>query len=130
VHAQRRLGPDVTVNPDGIGRVAYPVPNGPVGQLLLATKRHPWRPAHVHFMIRASGYDTLITHVFQKGDPYLDSNAVFGVRNSLIGDFVNHAPGIAPDGTHQQNAFHTLDFGFDFVLEPERPRTGVSTTRP
>ena len=66
--------------------VAYPVPtDGPVGRMLVASGRHPWRPAHVHFRIQAPGYRTLITHVFRAGDPYLDSDVVFGVRASLVG---------------------------------------------
>jgi hydroxyquinol 1,2-dioxygenase len=102
----------------GVMPVAYPIPtDGPVGVMLRATKRHPWRPAHVHFMIKAPGYETLITHVFRDGDEYLDSDAVFGVRNSLIGDFVSHRDGVAPDGSVQATPFHTLKF--DFVLEPE-----------
>jgi hydroxyquinol 1,2-dioxygenase len=101
----------------GVMPVAYPVPtDGPVGRMLNATARHPWRPAHVHFMIVAPGYETLITHVFSDGDRYLDSDAVFGVRSSLIGDFVRHPPGRAPDGSEQSTHFHVLDF--DFVLEP------------
>jgi hydroxyquinol 1,2-dioxygenase len=64
---------------------AYPIPtDGPVGDLLRATRRHPWRPAHLHFKIQAPGYETLVTHVFRNGDPYLDSDAVFGVRESLV----------------------------------------------
>ena len=102
----------------GVMPVAYPIPtDGPVGVMLRATKRHPWRPAHVHFMIKARGYETLITHVFRDGDEYLDSDAVFGVRNSLIGDFASHRDGIAPDGSMQAKPFHTLKF--DFVLEPD-----------
>ncbi|MGJ7508240.1 intradiol ring-cleavage dioxygenase [Variovorax sp. GT1P44] len=102
----------------GVMPVAYPIPtDGPVGVMLRATKRHPWRPAHVHFMIKAPGYETLITHVFRDGDQYLDSDAVFGVRSSLIGDFVSHRDGVAPDGSVQATPFHTLKF--DFVLEPE-----------
>jgi hydroxyquinol 1,2-dioxygenase len=67
---------------------AYPIPtDGPVGRMLVATGRHPWRPAHVHFMIKAPGYQTLITHVFRDGDPYLASDVVFGVRNSLVAGF-------------------------------------------
>ena len=97
--------------------VAYPVPtDGPVGQMLVATGRHPWRPAHVHFMIEAPGYETLITHVFRDGDPYLDSDVVFGVRSSLIGRFERHAPGVPPFGPAQTGVFHTLSF--DFVLNP------------
>ena len=96
--------------------VAYPVPtDGPVGKMLVATGRHPWRPAHIHFMVIANGYERLITHVFRDGDPYLDSDVVFGVRSSLIGDFQRHAPGTAPDGTQQKQAFHTL--AFNFVLQ-------------
>ena len=89
---------------------AYPIPtDGPVGAMLAATGRHPWRPAHLHFMIRASGYQSLTTHIFRDGDAYLDSDVVFGVRSSLIGDYVEHAPGVAPDGTVVETAFFTLD---------------------
>ena len=84
----------------------YPIPHdGPVGQLLEATARHPWRPAHLHFKIDAPGYETLITHVFRKDDPYLASDAVFGVRESLVTDWLQLA-----DDSYQ------LDF--DFVLNP------------
>jgi hydroxyquinol 1,2-dioxygenase len=87
---------------------AYPIPDdGPVGDMLRATKRHPWRPAHLHFMITAPGYQTLITHVFRNGDAYLDSDAVFGVRQSLIADWVKQ-----PDGNYLVE--------YDFVLNPER----------
>jgi hydroxyquinol 1,2-dioxygenase len=92
---------------------AYPVPtDGPVGQMLLASGRHPWRPAHLHFRIRAPGFQTLVTHIFRDGDPYLDSDVVFGVRSSLIGDFVRHDPGLAPDGTALAAPFYTLDQTF------------------
>lgn len=64
---------------------AYPIPtDGPVGDMLIACNRHPWRPAHLHFMIEAPGYETLITQVFRDGEEYLDSDAVFGVRESLV----------------------------------------------
>ena len=81
--------------------------DGPVGEMLRATGRHPWRPAHLHFMIQAPGYQTLVTHVFRNGDPYLDADAVFGVRESLIGDWLPQ-----PDGSYQ--------LAFDFVLNPAR----------
>jgi len=65
--------------------VSYPIPDdGPAGQLLAAMGRHPFRPAHVHFMISAPGYRTLVTHLFFEGDQYLESDAVFGVKDSLI----------------------------------------------
>ena len=67
---------------------SYPIPtDGPVGELLLATGRHPMRPAHIHFMLTHPGYQRLVTHVFVAGDEYLDSDAVFGVKDSLIVSF-------------------------------------------
>lgn len=66
----------------------YPIPDdGPVGQLLGATNRHPYRPAHIHFIAGAAGHAPLTTHIFVAGSPYLDSDAVFGVKESLIADF-------------------------------------------
>ncbi|MBR0751324.1 intradiol ring-cleavage dioxygenase [Bradyrhizobium jicamae] len=66
----------------------YPIPDdGPVGDMLQALGRHPNRPAHIHFMISAAGHETLITHLFDAESPYLDSDAVFGVKNSLIAQF-------------------------------------------
>lgn len=100
--------------------VDYPVPtDGPVGQMLLASGRHPWRPAHVHFMIQADGYETLITHVFRDSDQYLDSDVVFGVRSSLMAQFVHHASSRPPFGPATDGGFYTLDF--DFVLNPASP---------
>jgi hydroxyquinol 1,2-dioxygenase len=111
-HAQARG----ILNADSEGRyhfrsilaVPYPIPHdGPVGDLLKATGRHPWRPAHLHFLITAPGYETLITHVFRSDDPYLDSDAVFGVRQSLIADWKQQ-----PDGSYLVE--------YDFVLNPSR----------
>ncbi len=98
----------------------YPIPtDGPVGRLLEATGRHPWRPAHLHFMISAPGHERLITHVFRRGGRYLDSDAVFGVRPSLVADWVRHEPGVAPDGSRRDTPYWTLDF--DFTLNPTNP---------
>lgn len=64
---------------------SYPIPNdGPVGQMLEQLERHPFRPAHVHFLVGAIGYDRLCTHIFVAGDPYLESDSVFGVKDTLI----------------------------------------------
>jgi protocatechuate 3,4-dioxygenase beta subunit len=66
----------------------YPIPtDGPVGELLAATHRHPYRPAHIHFIAEASGHTPLTTHIFVANGPYLDSDAVFAVKQSLIADF-------------------------------------------
>lgn len=95
---------------------AYPVPDdGPVGDLLKATGRHPMRPAHVHFLIAAEGHETLVTHVFAAGDPYLDSDAVFGVKQELIAEFTHEAPGMAPDGTRAEAPWRRLRY--DFALK-------------
>ena len=86
----------------------YPIPHdGPVGDLLTALGRHPWRPAHLHFRIEAPGYERLITHIFRRGDPHLESDAVFGVRSTLVADWVRHEPA----GTEP---YYALDY--DFVL--------------
>jgi hydroxyquinol 1,2-dioxygenase len=94
---------------------AYPIPaDGPVGKMLEATGRHVWRPAHVHFMIEAPGYEQLVTHLFRDTDKYLESDVVFGVRSSLITHWNRHEPGPAPDGSVSKVPFYTLDY--DFVL--------------
>lgn len=67
----------------------YPIPtDGPVGELLKATNRHPYRPAHIHFIVTADGFDSLTTHAFVADSPYIDSDAVFAVKRSLIREFV------------------------------------------
>ena len=113
-HAQARG--IVTADAEGkyhfrsIVAVPYAIPHdGPVGQMLEATGRHPWRPAHLHFMVKAPGYETLITHVFRDHSDYLDSDAVFGVRQSLVCDWVQQT-----DGSYLME--------YDFVLNPTRTR--------
>ena len=71
----------------------YTIPDdGPVGSMLAATSRHPWRPAHIHVIVRAPGYRTVATHIFDAASPYLDSDAVFAVKPSLLREFVLLAP--------------------------------------
>lgn len=66
----------------------YPIPDdGPVGKLLGALSRHPYRPAHLHYIIKAHGFETLTTHIFDPDDPYIQSDAVFGVKESLLAQF-------------------------------------------
>lgn len=93
----------------------YPIPyDGTVGEMLTATKRHPYRPAHVHFKIMADGHETLVTHLFVNGDQYLDTDAVFAVKNSLVRDFTQESPGVAPDGKKIATPWRRLHN--DFVL--------------
>lgn len=95
----------------------YPIPgDGPVGQMLRAVGRHPYRPAHIHFILSADGYEAVTTELFVEGDPYLDSDAVFGVRGSLVVDFVRHD---SPEEAARYgviNPFYTVEY--DFVLQP------------
>ena len=94
---------------------SYPIPtDGPVGQLLTALGRHPMRPAHVHFIVSASGFEPLTTHLFVEGDPYLDSDAVFGVKSSLVVPFVLIDDPAAASARGLANPHYTAEF--DFVL--------------
>ena len=72
----------------GIKPVSYPIPDdGPVGQMLAALGRHPWRPAHMHFLVTAPGFQRIVTHTFVGGDRYLTDDAVFGVKESLVAPY-------------------------------------------
>ena len=95
----------------------YSIPtDGPVGAMMRASGRHTFRPAHLHFMLTAPGHDRLITHVFNHDDRYLGSDAVFGVRSSLIGEWKRERDPAMPDGTRLPGERWVLDF--DFVLTP------------
>jgi len=112
---EKNLRATFTTGDDGrywfrtIKPASYPVPtDGPVGELLRAMGRHPMRPAHIHFMVDRPGYQRLVTHLFVKGDPYLESDAVFGVKDSLIVDFTkNTETGL-------------LEVDFNILLVPDR----------
>jgi hydroxyquinol 1,2-dioxygenase len=94
----------------------YPVPgDGPVGRMLDKMGRHLNRPGHMHMMLEAPGHQKLTTHIFVKDSPYLDSDAVFGVRNSLVVDFPKHPPGKAPDGRAMNKPFYTAKYDFRLV---------------
>ncbi|MGW5718717.1 maleylacetate reductase and hydroxyquinol 1,2-dioxygenase domain-containing protein [Amycolatopsis sp. NPDC003865] len=93
----------------------YPIPSdGPVGAMLAATGRHPYRAPHLHFMIEAEGHRRLITQLFVAGGKYLDSDAVFGVKDDLI---VNFEPrtGPAPDGRAVEGEWRRLEFTFQIA---------------
>ncbi|MCD7107418.1 6-chlorohydroxyquinol-1,2-dioxygenase [Rhizobium sp. DKSPLA3] len=101
-------GPDGAYSFVGIKPVSYPIPDdGPVGQMLAHLGRHPYRPAHMHYMIRADGFQKLVTHTFVGGDPYLTSDAVFGVKKTLVAPFAR-----VEDGETLWRS------DFDFLLVP------------
>lgn len=101
----------------------YTVPeDGPVGELLRATGRHPWRPSHLHFIVTADNHRSLVTELFPSDDPYLDEDAVFGVREKLIMDYQEcQDASVLPDDLVIKSSikapFYTVDF--DFVLAPK-----------
>jgi hydroxyquinol 1,2-dioxygenase len=96
--------------------VGYPIPtDGPVGKMLLNMGRHPYRPAHTHMIVSAPGHEPVTTHLFVEGDQYLESDAVFGVKDSLVEKFVRHEPGIAPDGRRMDRPFYTVQYDFGLV---------------
>lgn len=110
-----------TLAADAQGRVrfrsilptAYPIPHdGPVGALLEATRREPWRPAHLHFKLSAPGFRTVVTQLFVEGDRYLQTDAVFGVKNALVCAFPRHVEATAPDGRAINTDWHSLEYNF------------------
>lgn len=102
----------------GIKPVSYAIPDdGPVGQLLRALGRHPFRPAHIHLLISADRFAPLTTHLFVKGDPYLGSDAVFGTKDSLIVDFIRHDSEEEAAKYHVTAPFYKVEY--DFVLKGE-----------
>jgi protocatechuate 3,4-dioxygenase beta subunit len=92
---------------------SYPIPtDGPVGEMILQTKRHPMRPAHIHFLVNAPGHEPLITHVFIEGDKYIDSDVVFGVKNELIAKVERRSEGTMPDGKKADGPWHLMSYEF------------------
>ena len=116
-----------TTNADGaygfttVKPVSYTVPtDGPVGDILRATGRHPWRPSHLHYIITADGYRPLVTEIFPDDDPYLDEDTVFGVREDLVMKYVEQAPENFPDGYDLSGSVNEpyLVADFDLKLVP------------
>jgi hydroxyquinol 1,2-dioxygenase len=91
----------------------YPVPtDGPVGVMLRKMGRHPMRPGHIHMIVSAPGYEAVTTHLFAAGSKYLDSDAVFGVKESLITPFHRHPPDRMPNGDTVEVPFYTVEYDF------------------
>jgi catechol 1,2-dioxygenase len=105
----------ITVRPS-----PYPIPyDGPVGRMLSATGRHPWRPAHIHVIVRAAGHRPVTTHVFDRESEHIDSDAVFAVKPSLLRELTAH-----PAGDPERPASITgpwWSLASDFVLVPSGP---------
>ena len=104
----------------------YPIPiDGPVGELVRATRRHNYRPAHLHFMVYKPGFKTLISQIYAPDDEHIDSDVQFGVTRALIGNYVRH------DEPSPELGFATPWYSLDqrFVLEPGDARRPVAPIR-
>jgi hydroxyquinol 1,2-dioxygenase len=120
---EARLRAKYTTREDGsycvrtVAPFGYSIPmDGPVGELMSTTDISHFRPAHVHFLLNVPGYEPLITHLFQEGADYLDSDVVFGVKEELVVRYERREPGETPDGgTIDQPWFEAR---YDFVLQP------------
>jgi hydroxyquinol 1,2-dioxygenase len=99
----------------------YPVPtDGPVGRMLRKMGRHPFRPGHIHMIVSAEGYEPVTTHLFAAGSEYLDSDAVFGVKESLVAKYNRHPAGKGPNGETMDTPYYTVEY--DFRLRPARSK--------
>jgi hydroxyquinol 1,2-dioxygenase len=121
---EARLRAKYTTRQDGsyclrtIAPKGYTIPmDGPVGDLIHRTDISHFRPAHVHFLINVPGYEPLITHLFQEGAEYLDSDVVFGTKQELVVRFEPREPGGTPDGGSIDRPW--LEARYDFVLQPQ-----------
>jgi len=101
--------------------IGYGIPmDGPVGKMLTAGSREGRRPAHVHFLVKAQGYEPLITHVFLEGDQCLTSDAVFGVKDELVSRVEGHDEAVMADGKRASGPWHVMTYDFQM-----KPGTGV-----
>jgi hydroxyquinol 1,2-dioxygenase len=97
--------------------MGYTIPmDGPVGDLISRTDISHFRPAHVHFLVTATGHQPLITHLFEEGAEYLDSDVVFGTKAELVVPLAPRDPGPTPDGSTTSEAW--LEARYDFILQP------------
>jgi hydroxyquinol 1,2-dioxygenase len=101
-----------------VAPIAYTIPmDGTVGELVSKTRISHYRPAHIHFAVEAPGYHKVVTHLFQQGDTYIDTDVVYGVKEPLIVDFVKRPPGKAPNGETMTEPYYEVHY--DFVLQRE-----------
>ena len=120
---EARLRAKYTAREDGsycirtIAPKGYSIPmDGPVGELIRQTDISHFRPAHVHFLLNVPGFRPLITHLFEEGAEYLDSDVVFGTKQELVVGYQHHDPGPTPDGGRSDVPW--VSATYDFVLQP------------
>ena len=111
-----RSQPDGAYTIRTVAPIGYTIPmDGPIGELMQKTRISHMRPAHIHFCVEAPGYPRVVTHLFQRGCPYIETDVVYGVKEPLIVDFVKQPPGVAPNGEKVDTPFYVIKY--DFVLQ-------------
>jgi len=117
--------------PDGsyvirtVAPIGYTIPmDGPVGELVKKTSISPMRPAHIHFCLESPGYHRVVTHLFQRGCPYIETDVVYGVKEPLIVDFVEKPAGVAPNGEKVDTPFYVINY--DFVLQKSAAKAAAA----
>jgi hydroxyquinol 1,2-dioxygenase len=111
-----RSGPDGSYLIRTVAPIGYTIPmDGPIGELMQKTNISHMRPAHIHFCVEAPGYHRVVTHLFQRGCPYIETDVVYGVKEPLIVDFVKQLPGVAPNGETVSTPYYLIQY--DFVLQ-------------
>jgi hydroxyquinol 1,2-dioxygenase len=110
--------PDGTYCVRTVAPIAYTIPmDGTIGELVSRTNISHMRPAHIHFCIESPGHHRVVTHLFQRGCPYIETDVVYGVKEPLIVDFVQRPPGKAPNGETVDTPFYEIKY--DFVLQKQ-----------
>jgi hydroxyquinol 1,2-dioxygenase len=111
--------PDGSYSIRTVAPISYTIPmDGPVGEFFNRTNMSHMRPAHIHFAVSAPGFHYLVTHLFQKGDEYIQNDVVYGVKDALIVEFVKKPPGKASNGEMVDTPFYEVKY--DFVLEQKQ----------
>lgn len=122
-HGLMTVGEDARYAFTTVKPVEYTVPSdGPVGDILRACGRHPWRPSHLHYIVKAPGFRTLVTEIFPDDDPYLDQDTVFGVREDLVMRYTEKPASEFPDGMTLSGKINApfLHVKFDVILAREK----------
>jgi hydroxyquinol 1,2-dioxygenase len=114
-----RSKPDGSYSIRTVAPISYTIPmDGPIGEFFGRTTMSHMRPAHIHFAISAPGYHGVVTHLFQKGDKFIDNDVVYGVKAPLVVEFVKRPPGKASNGDTVDTEFYEVKY--DFVLEEKQ----------
>jgi hydroxyquinol 1,2-dioxygenase len=120
-----RTQPDGTYLIRTVAPISYTIPmDGPIGEFFGRTTMSHMRPAHIHFAISAPGYHGVVTHLFQKGDKYINNDVVYGVKDPLIVEFVKKPPGKASNGEQIDTEFYEVKY--DFVLEQQQAQLAAA----